>query len=239
MLAACQDDADMAIYLDANVLWSWRTFAEADRLALSIVAHQAAEDLAGAGHGRAVSRPQCCRARRHGVRRRRLNAPNASATSVAPRMTQTSTTIPTPSAPGASRSRQGVVSAGALAQHRDRGNDEHDDEGEQATHRRPDRLEGLRLTIEDVAHQREQPDGHREQQRNGAWVAPDLPQHAPSRSQRHPGAHEDARSMIARNALPRSCSPVWRRNCSGVVCSSRVPSRISSSSSHSLASSIT
>jgi hypothetical protein len=30
----------MAIYLDANVLWSWRTFAEADRLALSIVAHQ-------------------------------------------------------------------------------------------------------------------------------------------------------------------------------------------------------
>lgn len=30
----------MAIYLDANILWSWRTFSEIDRLALSIVAHQ-------------------------------------------------------------------------------------------------------------------------------------------------------------------------------------------------------
>ncbi len=30
----------MAIYLDANILWSWRTFNEVDRLALSIVAHQ-------------------------------------------------------------------------------------------------------------------------------------------------------------------------------------------------------
>jgi PIN domain len=30
----------MAIYLDANILWSWRSFNEVDRLALSIVAHQ-------------------------------------------------------------------------------------------------------------------------------------------------------------------------------------------------------
>lgn len=30
----------MAIYLDANILWSWRTFDEADRLVVSIVAHQ-------------------------------------------------------------------------------------------------------------------------------------------------------------------------------------------------------
>ena len=30
----------MAIYLDANILWSWRTFEEVERLALSIVARQ-------------------------------------------------------------------------------------------------------------------------------------------------------------------------------------------------------
>jgi hypothetical protein len=30
----------MAIYLDANVIWSWRTFTEPDRLALTIVARQ-------------------------------------------------------------------------------------------------------------------------------------------------------------------------------------------------------
>lgn len=30
----------MAIYLDANVLWSWRTFTEVERLAVSIVARQ-------------------------------------------------------------------------------------------------------------------------------------------------------------------------------------------------------
>lgn len=35
----------MAIYLDANVLWSWRTFDEADRLALSIVAHQLGQKI--------------------------------------------------------------------------------------------------------------------------------------------------------------------------------------------------
>jgi PIN domain len=33
-------DARVGIYLDANVLWRWRTFTEPDRLALSIVAHQ-------------------------------------------------------------------------------------------------------------------------------------------------------------------------------------------------------
>ena len=33
----------MAIYLDANILWSWRTFNEVDRLALSIVAHQSGQ----------------------------------------------------------------------------------------------------------------------------------------------------------------------------------------------------
>jgi hypothetical protein len=36
----------MAIYLDANVLWFWlRTLTEADRLALSIVAHQLAQSV--------------------------------------------------------------------------------------------------------------------------------------------------------------------------------------------------
>jgi hypothetical protein len=35
----------VAIYLDANVLWSWRTFDEADRLALSIVAHQLGQKI--------------------------------------------------------------------------------------------------------------------------------------------------------------------------------------------------
>ena len=30
----------MAIYLDANILWSWRTFDELDRVAVSIVAAQ-------------------------------------------------------------------------------------------------------------------------------------------------------------------------------------------------------
>ena len=35
----------MAIYVDANVLWSWRTFTEIDRLALSIVAHQLGQSV--------------------------------------------------------------------------------------------------------------------------------------------------------------------------------------------------
>jgi hypothetical protein len=35
--------SDVAIYLDANILWSWRTFNEVDRLALSIVAHQSGQ----------------------------------------------------------------------------------------------------------------------------------------------------------------------------------------------------
>ena len=30
----------MAIYLDANILYSWSTFAELDRVALTIVAQQ-------------------------------------------------------------------------------------------------------------------------------------------------------------------------------------------------------
>ena len=101
---------------------------------------------------------------------------------------------------------------GALAQHRDRGDQEHDDEGEQAAHRRPDRLEGSGLAFVHVVHQREQRDRHHEQQRDGPRVAADLPQNAPGRGQRHAGAHEDARSMIARNARPRSCSPVCSRN---------------------------
>ena len=35
----------MAIYLDANALWSWRTFTEGDRLAVSIVAHQLGQEV--------------------------------------------------------------------------------------------------------------------------------------------------------------------------------------------------
>jgi hypothetical protein len=35
----------VAIYLDANILWSWRTFAEVDRLALSIVADQVGQRI--------------------------------------------------------------------------------------------------------------------------------------------------------------------------------------------------
>jgi hypothetical protein len=35
----------VAIYLDANVLWGWRSFAESDRLALSIVAAQINQDI--------------------------------------------------------------------------------------------------------------------------------------------------------------------------------------------------
>jgi hypothetical protein len=35
----------MAIYLDANVLWSWRSFAEPERLALSIVARQLGQEV--------------------------------------------------------------------------------------------------------------------------------------------------------------------------------------------------
>jgi hypothetical protein len=35
----------MAIYLDANVLWPWRTFAEPERLALSIVADQLGQEI--------------------------------------------------------------------------------------------------------------------------------------------------------------------------------------------------
>ena len=49
--------------------------------------------------------------------------------------------------------------AGALAQHRNRRDQEHDAEREQAAHRRPDRLEGAGLPVEDVAQQNEQPNG--------------------------------------------------------------------------------
>lgn len=35
----------MAIYLDANVLWSWHSFTEAERLAVSIVGHQLGQDV--------------------------------------------------------------------------------------------------------------------------------------------------------------------------------------------------
>jgi hypothetical protein len=35
----------MAIYLDANVLWSWRTFTEVERLAVSIVARQIGQSV--------------------------------------------------------------------------------------------------------------------------------------------------------------------------------------------------
>jgi hypothetical protein len=35
----------MAIYLDANVLWSWRTFTEPERLAVSIVARQLGQSV--------------------------------------------------------------------------------------------------------------------------------------------------------------------------------------------------
>lgn len=41
--AGARQDARVGIYLDANVLWPWRTFTEPDRLALSIVAHQLAQ----------------------------------------------------------------------------------------------------------------------------------------------------------------------------------------------------
>ena len=41
---ACQDGR-MAIYLDANMLWSWRTFTEPDRSALSVVARQLGQEI--------------------------------------------------------------------------------------------------------------------------------------------------------------------------------------------------
>jgi hypothetical protein len=40
MSALVRQDERVGIYLDANVLWPWRTLTEPDRLALSIVAHQ-------------------------------------------------------------------------------------------------------------------------------------------------------------------------------------------------------
>lgn len=38
--APARQDERVGIYLDANVLWPWRSLTEPDRLALSIVAHQ-------------------------------------------------------------------------------------------------------------------------------------------------------------------------------------------------------
>lgn len=43
--APARQDAGVGIYLDANVLWPWRTLTEPDRLALSIVAHQLAQTV--------------------------------------------------------------------------------------------------------------------------------------------------------------------------------------------------
>ena len=69
--------------------------------------------------------------------------------------------------------------AGALAEHRDRGDQEHDDEREQAAERDADRAEDARLAGEHVLQQHEQEDGDDEEQRDRARVAADLPQHPP------------------------------------------------------------
>jgi len=73
----------MAIYLDANVLWSWRTFAEPERLALSIVADQlgqriivpwiAAEEAA-AHHRRSLEAAVACIDRAESALKRAFNS---------------------------------------------------------------------------------------------------------------------------------------------------------------------
>jgi hypothetical protein len=44
-ISSCEHPAVVAVYLDANVLWPWRSFTEPDRLALSIVAHQIGQEV--------------------------------------------------------------------------------------------------------------------------------------------------------------------------------------------------
>ncbi len=98
--------------------------------------------------------------------------------------------------------------ARALAQHRDRRDEEHQDEREQPAQRRADALEGLRLAVEHVLHQHQQQARHREEQRERPGsrrichstrraVARSLGRHAQTAASLGP-------PMIARNALPRS-----------------------------------
>src|SRR5581483_9367394 len=124
-----------------------------------------------------------------------------------------------------------------LAQHRDRGDDEHRREREDADHRRPDAVERRRLTVEEVAEQRHEERRYDEEERERARVAPQLPEDASGRGERRGGAH--GASTSARNAASRRSSPVAARSSAGVQSASRRPSRRRSSVSQRSASSIT
>ena len=104
----------------------------------------------------------------------------------------------------------------ALAQHRDRRDEEHDDEREEAAERGADLLEGLLLAVEDEAHQHQQQARHDDQQRDRARVVADLPQHALGGGERRRARSSavSAASITLRNAWPRSCSPVRARRSS-------------------------
>src|SRR5690606_29822840 len=65
---------------------------------------------------------------------------------------------------------------GPLAQGRDRGDQEHRDQREDAEERGADVVEGARAAVEDVAEQEQHQAGHDEQQRDGAGVVAQLAQ---------------------------------------------------------------
>ena len=86
----------------------------------------------------------------------------------------------------------------ALAQHRDRGDEEHRDEGEEADQRPADLLEAAGSSSKRALEQRQQRRRHHEQQRDRARIVAELSQHPQRRRPGDPRAHARSCSSIKR-----------------------------------------
>ena len=125
----------------------------------------------------------------------------------------------------------------ALAQHRDRGDEEHRHEREQAEQRRADVLEDGDRPAEELLQQRLEQARHADDERDRARVAAQLREHA-----RGDGAVTRALiplSTSRRNASSSWSAPVCARSSAGVSCASSRPSRRRRSASQRSASSMT
>src|SRR5262249_46748482 len=128
----------------------------------------------------------------------------------------------------------------ALAEHRDRGDDEHSDEGEQAEERHAELLKDLWAVGEEGVHEDLEHARHHEQEGDRSGVVPKLTHHALRRRPRSVTAQLAAVSRIsARKASSRSSVPVLSRSSAGVAEARTRPSRSKIKRSHRSASSIT
>ena len=116
-----------------------------------------------------------------------------------------------------------------LAQHRDRGDDEHRDEREQAEQRAADVLEDQLPAGEELVQQDDQERRDAEHQPDGARVAAKLGEHARrDGTGRRAGSLRVASSISRRKASSRSRAPVRARARRACPAASRLPSRSSS-----------